>query len=600
MAAAIALGGFTGPEADTLGYAVRKKKRDVLQAQKSKFVQRAAERGVPPQTIDAVFKAFEPFERYGFNKAHATCYGLIAYQTAYLKANYTVEYMTSVLTAVRDTADKVAAAIAECRRLGIAVLPPDVHKSNLDFSVEGESIRFGMLAIKNVGHGAIESIVAARNEGGAFRSLADFCNRIDLRLVNRRVLESLIKVGALNALGHPAQLLLALDDALAAGQAAQRDRLTGQVSLFDTGADSRVLERPLPDNITEAAPRERLRWEKELLGLYLSDHPLGELAGTIGEFVNAYSGEMGEELDQQRVCVGGVVTEVRRVITKARATMGVATLEDLQGTMEVIVFPKVFEQTEATWAEDAILLVAGRVDHKGEETVLLAEAVWTWEDATALGPAEFARRVGALERGRRSAPRGGGERWGNGTGNGSGNAYGGAGNGHAAATPIAVGPGAGGTLAAEPRARRTVPLVSPLRGGGVTGTIEVAFAARGRASAGQPDIAVADDEPALPEEVVAELIAAEQEPTLPVQAAPGQVLHVHFEPGGQDQIVGAMRQLREIVHERPGDTALVLHIPAGGGRVQRMELRSGVAYDAELVATISRRLGARTLRLSLA
>ncbi|MDL2334958.1 MAG: DNA polymerase III subunit alpha [Chloroflexota bacterium] len=592
MAAAIALGGFTGPEADTLGYAIRKKKRDVLQAQKSKFVERAAERGVPPQTIDAVFKAFEPFERYGFNKAHATCYGLIAYQTAYLKANYTVEYMTSVLTAVRDTGDKVAAAIAECRRLGIAVLPPDVHRSNLDFSVEGESTRFGMLAIKNVGHGAIESIVAARNEGGAFRSLADFCNRIDLRLVNRRVLESLIKVGALNTLGHPAQLLLALDDALAAGQAAQRDRLTGQVSLFDTSPDAGTpLERPLPDNITEAAPRERLRWEKELLGLYLSDHPLGELAGTIGEFVNAYSGQMGEELDQQRVCVGGVVTGVRRVITKSRATMGVATLEDLQGTMEVIVFPKVFEQTEATWAEDAILLVAGRVDHKGDETVLLAEAVWTWEEASAMGAPEFARRVGALERGRRSGGRF------NNAANGSSN-----GNGHATSAPVPVGPGTNGSAASDAaRAVRTVPLVSPLRGGAVTGTIAVAFAKAAAATGAAPatDIALADDEPAMTEEVVAQLVAAQQAPTLPVEAAAGQVLHVTFEQGTQEQVAAAMRELREIVHARPGDTPLVLHIPAGGGRVQRMELRVGVAYDTELLGIVTRRLGPRTVRLSL-
>src|SRR5262249_26560585 len=177
MAAAMALGGFSGPEADTLGYAIRKKKRDVLQAQKSKFVERAAERGVPPHIIDAVFKAFEPFERYGFNKAHATCYGLIAYQTAYLKANYTVEYMASVLTAVRDSSEKVAAAIAECRRMGIEVRPPDVHASGLDFTVEGDAIRFGLLAIKNVGQGAIESIVAARAEGGRYRSLARFCNR---------------------------------------------------------------------------------------------------------------------------------------------------------------------------------------------------------------------------------------------------------------------------------------------------------------------------------------------------------------------------------------------------------------------------------------
>ena len=593
MAAAIALGGFTGPEADTLGYAVRKKKRDVLQAQKSKFVERAAERGVPPNIIDAVFKAFEPFERYGFNKAHATCYGLIAYQTAYLKANYTVEYMTSVLTAVRDTGDRVAAAIAECRRLGIEVRPPDVHSSGLDFSVEGESIRFGMLAIKNVGHGAIESIVAACAEGGPFRSLADFCNRIDLRLVNRRVLESLIKVGALNSLGHPAQLLLALDDALAAGQAAQRDRLTGQVSLFDAASESGApLERPLPEGITEAAPRERLRWEKELLGLYLSDHPLGELAGTIGEFVNAYSGEMGEELDQQRVCVGGVVTGVRRVITKARATMGVATLEDLQGTMEVIVFPKVFEQTEQTWAEDAILLVAGRVDHKGEETVLLAEAVWTWEEASAMGAPEFARRVGALERGRRSGGRF----------NGAAN-----GNGHGASAAMPSGPAANGSAAGgapTPRVVRTVPLVSPLRGGGVAGTIAVAFAAPARANRagdGAPlEVAVADDEPQMPEEVVAQLAAADQAPTLPVEAAAGQVLHVTFEPGTQDQVLAALRDLREIVHDRPGDTPLVLHIPAGGGRVQRMELRVGVAYDAELLSMVGRRLGPRTVKLSLA
>ena len=203
MSAAVALGGFTGPEADTLGYAIRKKKSSVLRAQKEKFVTQAAERGVEPKVIDAVFKAFEPFERYGFNKAHATCYGLIAYQTAYLKANYTVEYMTSVLTAFRDNAEKVAAAVVECRRLGIEVRPPDVHRSGLGFTVEGDSIRFGLLAVKNVGEGAIESIIAARESGGEFRSLTDFCSRVDVRLANRKVLESLAKVGALNVVGPP-------------------------------------------------------------------------------------------------------------------------------------------------------------------------------------------------------------------------------------------------------------------------------------------------------------------------------------------------------------------------------------------------------------
>ncbi len=605
MAAAMALGGFTGPEADTLGYAIRKKKSSVLRAQKDKFVQQAAERGVPPQVIDAVFKAFEPFERYGFNKAHATCYGLIAYQTAYLKANYTVEYMTSVLTAMRDSTEKVAAAIAECRRLGIEVRPPDVHSSGLDFTVEGDAIRFGLLAIKNVGHGAIESIVASRTEDGRFRSLADFCARVDLRLANRRVLESLIRVGALNSLGHPAQLLMALDDALAAGQAAQRDRLTGQVSLFDSSPDSAPLERPLPDNITEAPPRERLRWEKELLGLYLSDHPLGELAGVIGEYVTAYSGELGEELDQQRICVGGVVTEVRRVITKARATMGVATLEDLQGTMEVIVFPKVFEQTESTWAEDAILLVAGRVDHKGEETVLLADAVWTWEDAQALGSPEFGRALARTDRGRRN---------GNGNNFRNGSSY--------DRPPTAVGPGNDAAPGASVERIRTIPLVSPLRGIDVSGSIEVriggapkrqserpaavaastprdgSFSAAA-ASAAEPfpsaSVATAlpetDEEPPLPDEAVERLVAEEQAATLPTEASAGRVLHVRFTASDQESVVAAFQALREIIHERPGDTSVVLHIPAGPGRSQRMELRVGVAYDAELVAGIKRRVG---------
>ena len=206
MAAAIALGGFTGPEADTLGYAIRKKKSDVLRAQKTKFVTQAAQRGVEPEVIAAVFKAFEPFERYGFIKAHATCYGLIAYQTAYLKANHPVSYMTSVLSAVRDNSDRVAGAIAECRRLGIDVLGPDITRSDVDFTVEGEDIRFGLLAIKNVWESAIRSIIETRDADGDFTSLADLCSRIDLRLVNRRVFEALIKVDALRSLDHRIQV----------------------------------------------------------------------------------------------------------------------------------------------------------------------------------------------------------------------------------------------------------------------------------------------------------------------------------------------------------------------------------------------------------
>jgi DNA polymerase-3 subunit alpha len=597
MSAAKALGGFTGPEADTLGYAIRKKKSSVLRAQKERFVRQAGERGVRPEVIDAVFKAFEPFERYGFNKAHATCYGLIAYQTAYLKANYTVEYMASVLTAVRDSTEKVAAAVAECRRLGIEVRPPDVHLSGLHFTVEGDAIRFGLLAVKNVGQGAIESIVAARDAGGEFRSLADLCTRVDLRLANRRVLESLVKVGALSRFGHAAQLLDALDDALGAGQAVQRDRISGQTSLFDVAVEADMIERPLPHS-TEVPLRERLRWEKELLGLYLSDHPLGDIAEQIGRFVTAYSGELGEELDQQRVVIGGVVTGMRSVITKARATMGVATLEDLQGSLEVIVFPKVLEATAPTWRADSIVLVAGRVDHKGDASVLLADAVWDWDAAQAMGEMAFASAV--AEGGRRGG-RGGG-------GNGSG-------NGHQAPR-IPVGPGVPVAVAAV--STRTIPHVSPLRGGGVIGTIEVRLG-----SVAGPAVRVAPrpptpsmeppepesvaalgpehEEPPLPDEARRALFesAAPDEPTPPIAAGPGQSLHVHFGVAAQDGLMRAFEGLKTLIAERPGETPVILHLPGPGGRVQAMQLRSGVAYDADLLAEVRRRLGAGLVTLEL-
>ena len=329
--------------------------------------------------------------------------------------------MTSVLTAFRSNEEKVAAAVAECRRLGIAVLPPDVHASHLEFTVEGDAIRFGLLAVKNVGQGAIESIIAARDEGGPFKSLIDFCSRIDLRLANRKVLESLTRVGALNAFGHPGQVLLGLDDAVAAGQATQRDRITGQTSLFDMGADESVaFERPLPQT-AEVPVRERLRWEKELLGLYLSEHPMGEVAEQVGHFVNAYSSDLRDEsLDGQRVVVGGIVTGLRTVVTKAGAQMAIVTVEDLQGSIEIVVFPRLYEQTRPVWIDGRILLIAGRIDHKGEEISLLADLAVDWDDAAAQGSDAFAREVAAGDRGgRRRAPVGAAGPGANGNGNGA-------------------------------------------------------------------------------------------------------------------------------------------------------------------------------------
>ena len=641
MAAAIALGGFTGPEADTLGYAIRKKKSAVLRAQKDKFVPQAAERGVAPGVIDAVFKAFEPFERYGFNKAHATCYGLIAYQTAYLKANYPVEYMTSVLTAFRDNTERVAGAVAECRRIGIEVLPPDVHSSGLHFTVEGQAIRFGLLAVKNVGQGAIESIVAARESDGPFRSLADLCARVDLRLVNKRVLESLAKVGAFSAFGHPAQVLVGLDDAIAYGQAEQRDRISGQGSLFDDlGGEGGSLERPLGP-ATEAPSRERSRWEKELLGLYLSDHPLGDLAAEMGRYVNAWSSDMTEELDQQRIVLGGVITGLRRVVTKSKATMGVATLEDLQGSTDVVIFPRTFEETAGVWTDDAILLVAGRVDHKGDETVLLADSVWTWEQVQALGPDGFGPVVAAGERGRRG-PRPAGNGYGsrNGDGNGSRNGND-SGNGNGYARSLGGPPAPVTRLPPEPGSVRgpvsipvrpqpvavpveplirTVPLVSPLRGGAIRGSVDVVVRAGSRAAVPERSAVPAlpsapwpvplepvsqlpgppsldglapdgGDEPPWPEEARAEVAREVAASTPQVSATPDQVLHVRFGRAPQERVAATFGTLREVFADHPGETRVVLHIPVGPGRVQEMALRLGVAYDTELLADVHRRLG---------
>jgi len=415
MTAAIAMADYTGPEADNLCYAIRKKKEGVLRQHEAKFKAGAKKKGIPPHIVDKVFHEFEPFARYGFNKAHATCYGLIAYQTAYLKANYPIEFMTAVMNGFRERAEKVAAVIAECRRLGIDVRPPDVQKSSALFTVETdasgvpEAIRFGLAAIKNVGEGAIDVITAVRDSGeepGPFRSMDDLCRRVDLRTVNKRVMESLVKANALSSLGTASALLGALDRALEAGQRHQRDVAAGQSTMFELfapAADDGSIA--FLDGGEEIPRRERLRWEKELIGLYLSEHPLSDIAGDLPEYVTAYTGDLAEESEQAKVTLGGILISSRRVVTRAGSTMLVAMLEDLQGSVEVVVFPKVFEQTAQSWADDSVVLVTGRIDRRDETPQILCEAVHAWDDAVRMGPVAF-----GAERDRLLAARGGGSR----------------------------------------------------------------------------------------------------------------------------------------------------------------------------------------------
>jgi DNA polymerase-3 subunit alpha len=385
MAVTQALAGFTLAEADVLCYAVRKKFRDKLDAQKVKFVSGAIRNGVHGDVIEAVWKDFEPFARYGFNRAHAAIYGIIAYHTAYLKANYTTEYMTAVLSAEMGTPDRIAIAVAECRRMGLEVLPPDVNESELDFAITPKGIRFGLGAVKNVGEGAVEGLIEARRAGRAFRSLDDLCSRIDLQRANKRVLESLIKCGACDAFGPRLWQLDRLDSVLETAQREQRDRASGQVGLFaDLGFAGQLDVAFVPSPTrqqTDASRKERLAWEKELLGIYLSEHPLNALAPRMGEVDNLVALAELKEAGEDLVTIACVVTNARKHITKNKQLMMFAQVEDLTGSVEVTVFPRVYEGTAQLWSADEILLVLARVEQRDEDPKLLCEHAVRFDDA---------------------------------------------------------------------------------------------------------------------------------------------------------------------------------------------------------------------------
>jgi DNA polymerase-3 subunit alpha len=575
MTAAIAMADYTGPEADNLCYAIRKKKESVLREHEAKFKAGAKKKGIPPSVVDQVFAAFEPFARYGFNKAHATCYGLIAYQTAYLKANYPVEFMTAVLNGFRERAEKVAAVVAECRRLGIAVRPPDVQASSALFTVETDAsgasaIRFGLVAVKNVGEGAIEAIVAAR-EGrgeisdiaGPFASLDDLCRRVDLRTVNKRVVESLIKAGAMASLGTPGALLARLDAALDSGSRHQRDVAAGQGTLFDLFAAPEAAQPssagPAVDE-DEVPRKERLRWEKELLGLYLSEHPLGDIADLLPDYVTAYTGDLAEESDQAKVTLGGIIQSTRRVITRAGSTMLVATVEDLQGSIEVVVFPKVFSETANAWADDAVVLITGRVDRRDDAAQLLCETVHAWDDALRMGPVAFAAERERLSRAR-ARP-----------GSWSGNGHG---NGHAVA-PVPA--GEAGTW--------TPPLVLPRGAAPVESSVAVPVSGSAAAIPIRP-VEQGDEPPAPTDAVPVRAAASEGE----VPPRGHGTISIGF--AGEvdlEQLLPAIESLTAAIRGRPGSLPVVINIPvAGATRQVRLPLHA--EWDDGLGELLARAAG---------
>jgi DNA polymerase-3 subunit alpha len=374
------LAGYSAADADLMRRAVGKKKEKELLKHRKTFIEGAVRHGgIEADKAGEIFDAIEYFSNYGFNKSHAVSYAVITCQTAWLKAKYPLEYMAALLTVERNKTEKIGVFLAECHTMGIKVLPPDVSRSGLDFTIEAgadRAIRFGLGAVKNVGEGAIEAILTARERGGPFKNLEDFCQRVDLRQVNRRALECLIKVGALDAFGQRSQLLALIDRMMALSQSTHQAREVGQLSMFDaTSGFSQAMggSIPLPD-IPEAPRREMLAWEKELVGFYVSEHPLQQVAASLDGTVTAFCGEIDEEMEGQKVIIAGVVTWLRPHTTKNGKPMAFVNLEDLRGSVEVLVFPSIYENTRQLWQEEKILVVRGRVDTKGRGAKVICES----------------------------------------------------------------------------------------------------------------------------------------------------------------------------------------------------------------------------------
>nr|HID13839.1 DNA polymerase III subunit alpha [Anaerolineae bacterium] len=366
------IAGYTPSDADLVRRAVGKKKKAELLKHRASFVKGAMEYGgLPRRTAEAIFDDIEYFARYGFNRAHAADYAVLTCQTAYLKAKYPVEYMAALLSVERHNTEKIGLLIAECRHMGIEVLPPDVNHSGMDFTIEElpdgtPAIRFGLGAVKNVGEGPVETILAARRAGGPFRDLDDFCRRVDLRQVNRRALASLIKVGALRPFGTRSQLLPIASRIIGLSANLHRAQDVGQMSLFGEATGVRLAAEeallPPPSKAPEVPQREILAWEKDLVGVYISEHPLAQALLRLRDVVTAYVGAFSEELNGQQVVVVGVVQRVRRHTTKKGDEMAFVTLEDLHGTCDVVVFPRVWSKTKHFWQPERILVVGGKVD----------------------------------------------------------------------------------------------------------------------------------------------------------------------------------------------------------------------------------------------
>ena len=395
---AINIAGYSWEEADNFRKAMGKKIPAEMSKQKEKFIDGCIKNGMPGNKAEELFKLIEPFAAYGFNKAHAASYAVVAYQTAYMKANYPVEFMAAVMTAESDDADKIATAVAECAKMKIQVLPPDINESGTGFAIKSlnsasathhkEAIRFGLSAIKNVGKAAIDAIISEREDKGKYKSIDHFVKRVNLRVVNRKTMESLIKAGALDVFGKRNAMLRALEEIKASGVSLSKSIAQGQGSLFaeeELEGKTKISARisTFISSIEEAPKEEILSWERELLGFYLTEHPLTKFATQIQKIISLKIGDIDPiSHDQNQVTLGGIIASIRKTFTKVKKEeMCFLKLQDTSASIEVIVFPRIYRESQNIIQTDKIVIINGKIEAGEDTPVLIADKIILLEEA---------------------------------------------------------------------------------------------------------------------------------------------------------------------------------------------------------------------------
>lgn len=394
MQIAATMAGYSLGEADILRRGVAKKKKEVLDAERKRFVKGALAQGYDEETAHNVYDLIVRFANYGFNRSHSVAYAEIAYQMSYLKANYPLPFMSALIASVRESHTKVAEYADECSRIGIHLLPPDINYSQYDFSVEQDGIRFGLIGIKNVGNQAIQAIMEARSQGGTFTDLYNFVKRVDSRVVNRRVIESLIQAGALDRLkGHRTQKLAVLDEYIEWAHGKKREQDLKQLGLFDDSIE--LLPPPELPEVEEYSKEERLALEHELLGLYISGHPLDEYRPILEHPKVLQISKLAEKQEHETVFVAGMLRELKPIATRKGEPMAFATLEDRSYPVELIIFPKIYTPLRFTLKTGALLMIEGKVSRSDEDTKIIVDRVWKLEDLLPhyMAPEHAERRV---------------------------------------------------------------------------------------------------------------------------------------------------------------------------------------------------------------